>query len=290
MKPAPFSYHRARSLQDVVALFETCGQDAKILAGGQSLGPMMNMRLAQPAHVIDINGIGDLSFIREEGERIAIGALTRHREVETSTLVRAACPVLARAAETVGHYAIRQRGTFGGSLAHGDPAAQFPLLATLLGAEFELLSRRGVRRMPAADFFLSVFTTALDPDEILTLARFPRLAQGEGWGFRMLSRRAGDFAIAAVAATLRLDRSGRVKSLRLAVGAVEATPKGVDDVAADSLGRMPDAAWAWTVAAAVAERLDPMDDPRTPAEFRRELAGVLVRRALGDCIETARAG
>ena len=290
MKPASFTYHSAKTLDDVFAVFEAHGEDATILAGGQSLGPMMNMRLAQPAHVIDVNGLPDLEFVREEGGRIEIGALTRHHTLATSKLVAERCPVLAAGARTVGHYAIRQRGTFGGSLAHADPAAELPLLAVLLDAEIAIASARGRRTLPAGEFFVSIFTTALEADEMVIQVSLPALARGEGWGFRQLSRRAGDFAIVAVAATLVLDADGRVGCLRLVLGGVADAPLALTKEAKELAGRRPDGAWLERAAAWAAARIEPAADPRVPAEYRRELTAVLVRRALEDCVATAARG
>ncbi len=286
MKPAPFTYHAAKTLDDVFAIFETHGEDARILAGGQSLGPMMNMRLARPAHVIDVNHLPDLDFVREKGGRMEIGALTRHHTIGTSELIAERCPVLAAAARTVGHYAIRQRGTFGGSVAHADPAAQFPLIAVLLDAEIVLASVRGLRTVPAIEFFVSIFTTALEADEMVIEARLPSLARGEGWGYRQQSRRAGDFAIVAVAATLVLEADGRVGRLRLALGGVGDTPLALTENATELAGDLPDGAWLERVAAWAAARIQPANDPWVPTEYRRELTAVLVRRALEDCLAT----
>ena len=290
MKPAPFTYHAATSLEDVFAVLDTHGDDAKILAGGQSLGPMMNMRLAQPAHIVDVNRLPDLDFVREDGGRLEIGALTRHHTVATSERVAERCPVLAAAARTVGHYAIRQRGTFGGSLAHADPAAQFPLIAVLLDAEITVASARGSRTVPASAFFLSIFTTALEADEMVLHVRFPPVLRGEGWGYRQESRRVGDFAIVAVAATLVLEADGRVGGLRLALGGVGDRPVSLTEEASELAGCQPDEAWVARAATWAAGRIEPAADPRVPVEYRRELTAVLVRRALADCLATAAGG
>jgi carbon-monoxide dehydrogenase medium subunit len=289
MKPAAFTYHAPSTLGEVFELFAAHGEEAKILAGGQSLGPMMNMRLAQPAHVIDVNGIAELDFILEENGALAVGALARHREVETSSLVRAVCPILAKAASSVGNYTIRQRGTMGGSLAHADPAAQFPLIAVLLGAEVTIASPRGTRTVPAAEFFVSVFTTDIAADEVITKVRFPALVAGEGWGFQMLSRRVGDFAIVAAAATVILHGS-RVVSLRLALGGVTDRPVALADLVSELTGVEPDAAWLERAASGAMSGVEPDDDPKVPAAYRRELAAVLVRRALEDCLDAAGEG
>lgn len=287
MKPAAFSYHRARSLEEVFALLATHGDAAKVIAGGQSLAPMLNMRLARPSHLIDLNDLHELSHVREAGGAIAVGALARHEDVARSELIRAGCPLLAAAAATVGHYAIRSRGTLGGSLAHADPAAQLPLVAATLGAEIAVASPRGRRTIAAKEFFLSVMTTALQADEIIIEARFPKLGAKEGSAFELFSRRRGDFAIVAVAATVALDGGGRATRVRLGVSGVDAVPMLLDEPVRRFAGRRADAQWCTELAQAVREGIDPPDDARTPAEFRRELSAALTRRALERSIARA---
>ena len=279
MKPASFRYHRPRSLGEALALLAEHGPDAKPIAGGQSLGVMLNMRLAQPALLVDLNALGELDFVDEKADAVEIGALTRHHTVATSPLVRAACPLLADAAREIGHYAIRTRGTLGGSLAHADPAAQLPLVAVTLGAEIVVAGRRGERRVAAKDFFLSLMTTALEPDELIVSVRFPKKAGGERHAYRQFTRRRGDFAIAAAAVCLLLANS-RVKRLRLGIGGVEDRPVVLDQLARHAEGQVADAAWAAKLAAAARDMLQPADNPRVPALFRSELVEVLARRAL----------
>jgi carbon-monoxide dehydrogenase medium subunit len=290
MKPAAFTYHAARSVDDAIALLAAHGEDARPLAGGQSLVPMMTMRLAAPRHVIDLNGIAGLDALRLDGDRLAIGALVRHHDLARAPLVRAHCPILAAAAASIGHYAIRTRGTLGGSLAHADPAAQLPLIASLLDAELEARSARGSRMIPAAAFFTGVFATALAADELLTAVRLPCRAPAEGWGFRLMSRRAGDFAIAAAAVIVSLDADGRIDGLRAALGGVEATPVTLGAAAYTQQGRVPDAAWIDALARGFAAACSPLEDPRVSAAYRRELAEVLLRRALTDALARARGG
>jgi carbon-monoxide dehydrogenase medium subunit len=287
MKPAAFTYHAARSVDDAVALLARHGDDAKLLAGGQSLVPMMNLRLARPGHLVDINPVAGLDAITRDGDALTIGALVRHHDLARSELVRARCPILAAAAATIGHYAIRTRGTIGGSLAHADPAAQLPLIASLLDAELDVRSPRGARRLRAADFFTGVFATALAPDEILTAVRLLCAPAGQGWGLRLMSRRIGDFAIAAAAVTLTLDAAGRVDALHAALGGVEATPVTMGAMAFTQQGRMPDAAWVAELAAAFAAACHPLADPRVSAVYRRELAETLLARALADALARA---
>jgi len=288
MKPAAFTYHAPRSVDEAVALLALHGDTAKLLAGGQSLVPMMNLRLAQPRHVIDLNPIAGLDVIGLAGDRLEIGALTPHAALARAVLVRARCPILAAAAATIGHDAIRTRGTIGGSLAHADPAAQLPLIATLLDAELEACSPRGLRVIRAAEFMTGVFATALAADELLTAVRMPCLGPREGWGFRLMSRRAGDFAIAAAAVTVTLDAAGGIDTLRAALGGVEPTPVTLGAMAFTQQGRLPDDAWIAALAHGFAAACDPLEDPRVPAAYRRELAEALVARALGDALARAR--
>lgn len=278
MKPAPFRYHRPRSLGDALDLLSRL-KDAKLIAGGQSLGPMLNLRLAQPADLIDLNALRGLDGVTDTGDAIEIGALATHHALASSPLVRSRCPLLAAAAQTIGHYAIRARGTLGGSLAHADPAAQLPLVAATLGAEIAVTGPRGERRIAAQDFCVSLMTTALDPGEILVSVRFPKAAAGERHAYRQFSRRRGDFALVAVAATLLLDGNGRIGKLRLGVGGVEDKPVAL---AVRSEGQLADAAWATKLAADARAALKPTETPRVPAVFRSELVEVLVRRAALD--------
>jgi carbon-monoxide dehydrogenase medium subunit len=286
VKPGAFRYHRPATLDGALGLLAEHGEMAKAIAGGQSLVPMMNLRLAQPAELIDLGDVAGLDVVREHGSFIEVGALVRHQAVADSELLRQRCPLLAEAASGVGHYAIRQSGTLGGSLAHADPAAQLPLVAVTLGAQIELASRRGRRTVRAADFFVSVMTTALEPDELIVAVRFPVADEREGQAFRLFSRRCGDFAIVSVAASLQL-RAGQVERLRLGVGAVEAVPKLLDDLSARQRGRRADAAWAAEVAAAARDAVEPEDDDRIPALYRRELTETLVARALTAALERA---
>jgi len=286
MKPAPFRYWRPASLDEALALLAEHGDLAKPLAGGQSLVPMMNLRLAQPAELIDIGALPGLDGIREDGEAIEIGALASHQSIADSPVVGRHCPLLAEAAAWIGHYAIRQRGTLGGSLAHADPCAQLPLAAVTLGATLELASRRGRRTVAADDFFVSVMTTAIEPDELLVSVRFPVEGRGEGAAFRLFNRRHGDFAIVAVAACAALD-GDRVARLRLGVGGVEGAPRALHALAAAQPGRTADAAWIADVAAAARDAVDAQDDGRISALYRRELTETLVARALAAAIERA---
>jgi len=271
VKPAPFRYHRPQSLGEALALLSE-HPDARVIAGGQSLGPMMNMRLAQPAELVDLNGLEGLENIQDRGGWIELGALTRHHAVATSPLVRKHCPLLAEAAQTIGHYAIRSRGTLGGSLAHADPAAQLPLVAATLGAEIAVAGKRGERRIAAKDFFVSLMSTALEPDEILVSARFPKAAPGERHAYLQFSRRQGDFAIVAVACTLLH------KKLKIGIGGVEDKPVVLLDLEPSDPA---------AVGRAAREAVNPTENPRVPALYRKELVEVLVKRSVAKCLTSS---
>lgn len=279
MKPAPFAYHRPESLEEVLALLAEHGDDAKLIAGGQSLVPMMNFRLVAPEHLIDLGGVGGLDGIGETDGEIVVGARVRHADLAASPLVRERCPLVAAAAETIGHWAIRQQGTIGGSLAHADPAAQLPLVAATLEAEIEATGPKGLRRIAAADFFEALMTTALAPDEVLTAVRFPLRRPGQGWSFDMRARRAGDFALVAVAATLTV-ADGRIEAARVGIGGVGDVPAVPDAVARALVDRPATAEAAAEAADAARSAVEPMGDPRVPAEFRRDLVQALTRRAV----------
>lgn len=283
MKPAAFAYHRPASVDEALALLAALAPDAKVLAGGQSLVPMMNMRLAGPAHLVDINDLTELAYVREEGAWIDIGTLTRHRQVADSPLLRQHCSVLPQAAASVGHYAIRQRGTLGGSLAHADPAAQLPLAAVTLDASVTVCSERGERVVAAADFFQAAMTTALQPEEMILRVRFPKLPAGEAGAFEIFSRRRGDYAMLAVAATVAV-RDGRVSRLRLGINGASAVPQRLTRLETEFADQPPDRDWLARIARAAAQLVEVDDSERVPSAFRRELAETLTGRALGSAL------
>jgi aerobic carbon-monoxide dehydrogenase medium subunit len=288
MKPGRFSYEAPASLDQALKSLATWRDDAKIIAGGQSLAPMLNMRLARPDHLIDINGLADLGRVAVDGDRLSIGALVRHHQLGHHDLVVQHCPMLAYAAETIGHYAIRQRGTIGGSLAHADPAAQLPLAALTLDAELELRTATTRRTVPADAFFVSVFTTAIEPDELLVAVRLPLRQPREGWGFRLFTRRAGDFAIVSVAATLARGEGAAIERLRLAIGGIGPVPVRAEHLVPAELVTALTEGWSARVAAAVAAAVEIEDYERTPVVFRRELVESLARDVLDEALERAR--
>ena len=286
MKPPTFEYHRPKSVAEVLDCMRTLDGDVRLLAGGQSLVPMLNFRLARPDHLVDLNDVAELDHVRVVDDAVEIGALTRHHRLATDPQIEAALPLLAHGAASIGHYAIRRRGTLGGSLAHADPAAQLPLLALLLGAEILCRSKQGLREVPAADFFQSIMTTALKPGEVIVGVRFPVMAPELGWGFEVFNQRQGDFAIVAVGALLALDGEERVRELKLAIGGVSQKPVSFDDITARFLGRKPDATWLASLADVV-QSVCEIEETRIPAIFRQELAHVLTRRACAAALSRA---
>jgi carbon-monoxide dehydrogenase medium subunit len=287
VKPGKFSYEAPATLGEALNSLATWRDNAKIIAGGQSLAPMLNMRLARPDHLIDINRLAELGHVFADGERLTIGAMVRHAQLQRNDLVKRHAPLLAHAAETIGHYAIRQRGTIGGSLAHADPAAQLPLAALALDAEFELRSAAGARHLSAKAFFVSIFSTALEPDELLAAVHVPVARPREGWGFRLFNRRSGDFAIASVAATVARGAGATIERLRLAIGGVGPAPLRVDGLVPRECATMLGEGWSARIASAVAAAVEIEDNERTPIVFRRELVERLTRDALDEAMERA---
>jgi carbon-monoxide dehydrogenase medium subunit len=286
VKPAPFRYARPQNLADAVELLASADHDVKILAGGQSLVPMLNLRLVRPAVLIDLNGVPGLDHITPSpAGGLSIGALVRHASLANSAAVIERAPLLAEAARHVGHAAIRHRGTLGGSLAHADPAAELPAALVALGAELVLHGRRGARTIQATEFFLGLMTTALAPDEILLDIRVP--PQGPGWGFAEVVRRTGDFALAGVVALVgrAAGSSGRCESARLVGFGVGDRPLrfAAAEEILTSEGRDPSAALT-QAAAAAADACDPPDDLHASAEYRRHLAAVLIEEAVGQAL------
>ena len=269
MLPAPFDYVRAGSAEEAIALVGEHGEDAKFLAGGHSLLPLMKLRLAQPAVLVDIGRISDLSYVREDGDHLAIGALTRHHDVEHSDLVLRHAPLLARATSHVGDPQVRHRGTIGGSIAHADAAADLPATTLALGAVYVVQGPSGRREIPAAGFYTGFLESALAPDEMLVEIRVPKMPSA-GWGFEKFNRRAQDWAIVGVAAWREGTRAG------VALVNMGSTPVYCASVV-DALAGGASVAEAAEFAAAEAE---PQSDNNATAEYRAHLARVLVRRAL----------
>jgi len=279
MKPPPFDYVVAESVEAAVAALARAPGDAKILAGGQSLVPMLNFRLLKPAILVDINRIPGLAHIQEHDDAIAIGALTRHYQVETSPIIAQHFPVVTEAMRHVAHLAIRNRGTVGGSLSHADPAAELPMLALLLDGTLQVVSSKGKRTVAIRDFLRGALTVDLAEDELLTEIRLPKLPPATGWGFAEVARRGGDFALAAAAVTVTL-ADGVIGEARIAMMGIGETAQRAYEAEALLRGRAPDPALLDGVIDAVRAAVTPNTDLHASADYRRHLVGVLVRRTL----------
>ena len=288
MKPAKFDYYAPTTRDEVLELLGQHGYDAKALAGGQSLMPMMNLRLARPAVVVDINRVEGLSGISSDGGGMTIGSMTRQRQLERSVEVTERFPVIAAAIPHIAHFQIRNRGTIGGSLAHSDPAAEIPALCVALDAEITAASSSGERTIAASDLAIGPLTTSLEPEELLTQVRLPSLdrgADGDGewrWGFREVCRRDGDFALVGAIALLRLDGGGVCREARIAMFGVGDGPIRASEAEASLVGRPVDADARAEAAALVSAAVAPGSDIHASAEYRKEVSGVMARRALED--------
>ncbi|MFN0072124.1 MAG: FAD binding domain-containing protein [Chloroflexota bacterium] len=286
MKPAKFEYIAPSTIADAVAALARYGDGAKVLAGGQSLVPLMNMRLARPEVIVDINGITELDYLRANADgHLAIGALSRQRQLERQAVVRERFPVLTEASELIGHFQIRNRGTIGGSLAHSDPSAELPAVMTALDAEFFITSTAGSRSVPASEFFVTYLTTALQPADLLTEIRVPELPQGTGSRVYEVSRRHGDFALVGAVTLLEPGANGKISNARIALFGVNPTPVRATEAEALLAGQDPSEALFREAGERAARDLDPDGDIHASAEYRKEVAAVVVRRALVSAAE-----
>ena len=280
MKPAPFVYHAPKTVDDALAnLAEFGPQDGRVLAGGQSLIPMMAFRMARPAHLIDINTVAGLDRLAVEGDVLSVGACVRHAAFHRPVVEGPTGTLLSRVVRDIAHYPIRLRGTFCGSLAHADPASEWCLAAVTLGAEIIAMSRRGRRVMAADDFFEGMMATALAEDELLLEARLPLLPPETRFGFYEFSRRAGDYALAMALVTFRL-QDGVIVAPRIGIGGAEARPRRMAAAEAVLAGRGPDSESFRAAAEAAADAVEPMEDIHADAEFRLDLVRTVTRRAL----------
>jgi CO/xanthine dehydrogenase FAD-binding subunit len=279
MKPPAFEYFAPSSLDEALALRAEHGSDSAVLAGGQSLMPLLNLRLTFPTVVIDLGRVEELAGIRPANGGIAVGAMTRQRQAERSDMIRERSPLVIQAVRQIGHPTIRNRGTIGGSLAHADPAAELPAAALALGAELVARSTRGERTIPAHDFFQGFLTTALEPHELLVEVRFPE-ARG-GSSFQEVTRRHGDFALVGVAAIVMLDGE-TIRDARLALMGVGPKPVRASEAEAMLMGARPSGALFAEAAEKAAARLEPSSDLHATADYRRRVAAVLARRALAE--------
>ena len=281
MKPAPFDYHAPRDVDEALSLLAEHGDDAKLLAGGQSLMPMMNMRLATPQVVVDINRIEGLDAIAPAaGGGLTLGAMTRQRTVERSDVARQHCPLLTDAMPWLGHFQIRNRGTIGGSLVHADPAAELPAVMAALEAELVLRKTGEERVVPASEFFVTFLTTATEPDELLTEIRLPAWSAEWGWDIQEVSRRQGDFAMVGSVAMVQIDAAEICRAARLVLFGVGDTPVRVDGAEARMVGQRLDDTLLQEVADIVTEALEPEGDIHASATYRKEVGGVMARRTL----------
>ena len=290
MKPPRFDYLLPRSVDEALSMLAEHGEEAKVLAGGQSLVPLLYFRLVRPTYVVDLNDIPGLDGIRLDGEHLAIGAMTRQRAAETSAVVRERCPLLAEAMPQIGHVQIRNRGTIGGSLAHADPAGELPAVLAALDGELVLRSPRGERRLTPQEFFIGYLTTATAPDELLVEARVPVTPPRTGTAFMEVSRRHGDFALVGVAATLTVDSGGVCTACAIALTGVGPTPVVAREAARTLVGVKPTTDAYAEVGRRVASALAPDSDLHASAEYRKHLGGVLTRRALARAAERVDAG
>ncbi len=285
MKPAPFEYCRADTLDEALDLMAEFGSDASVLAGGMSLGPMLNMRLARPAAVIDINPVESLSGIAAKDDTVETGALCRQADALGSSLIAGAVPLLAEALPFVGHFQTRNRGTLGGSVCHADPSAEIPLTLVALGGGIVLERKGQARTVPAHDFFDGIFTTSRAPDELVTALRWPRGTARTGHAFGEIAQRHGDFAIAAVAAAATVTPDGSLSAVSLGLGGIEDRPVLAD--LSDFAGAPATPQTAAGAARLAADRADPIEDPKASAAYRRQLVRVLGARVLELAFERA---
>jgi carbon-monoxide dehydrogenase medium subunit len=277
--PSPFEYHAPTSLPDAIALLGRYGDEAKLLAGGHSLLPMMKLRFAQPAHLIDLGRIPDLRGIAEVGDEIHIGAMTTENQLIWSTLLQQKVPLLVEGARAIADPQVRYRGTIGGDISHGDPGNDHPALMLALDASFVLRGPAGERVVQAKDFFFGLYTTALAPGEVLTRIRVPTPAAGTGWAYEKLKRKIGDFATAAAAVLLRV-QAGKVAGVSIALTNMGPTPLKASAAEAFLVGRALDEASLAEAARLAMEVCDPVADQRGDADYKRAMAGEMTRRAL----------
>lgn len=280
MKPASFVRHTPQTLEQALAILtQMIGKDGRILAGGQSLVPIMAFRLAKPAHLIDINAIAGLERVASDGKTLSIGARVRHAAFHTSVTENSLGALLTYVARHIAHYPIRMRGTFCGSLAHADPASEWCLTAVTLNATMVIKSERGTREVEASDFFEGIMSTILDEDELLAEVRLPLLAADTKFGFNEFNRRAGDFAMASSLVIYRIV-DGRISDAHVGVGGAEAKPRRIVEAEAALNGQTPGDTLFRAAAQAASEAIDPLEDHQTNAEYRRDLVRAVVRRAL----------
>lgn len=280
MKPAQFDYHAPSDLTEAVRLLGELGDSARPLAGGQSLIPLLSMRLARPAAIVDLNRIPGLEYHRLEADALVVGALCRHRDIEHDQRISARCEAIGEAVPLIGHVGIRNRGTVVGSLAHADPSAEWPALAVLLEASVRILGTGGERNLGASEFFTGLLSTDLRVGEMIVEARFPWLPEGAGSAFVEVARRHGDFALGAAAAVIQVGPDGAVAMARIVLAGFASVPLRSHAAEAQLVGRTPSDAELESASTIASQALDPTGDIHAPASYRRTLARTLARRAL----------
>jgi aerobic carbon-monoxide dehydrogenase medium subunit len=290
MIPPQFDYYAPRSVDEAVALLRRFEGEAKVLAGGHSLIPLMKLRLAEPRVLVDLNRIPDLAYIREDGSHLRIGALTRTNDLLESPLLRRSYPILTDAAQNIADPLVRNLGTVGGNLCHGDPGNDLPACGIALGAEMEVQGPKGTRTIGASEFYKDTFVTAVEPTEVLVEVRIPKARPHQGNAYFKIEKRIGDFAMAGSAANLVLDAAGRVEGAGIALTGVGPTAIQAADAANSLVGQMPDETHLAHASRLAEEAARPSSDLRGPPEYKRAMAGVLTRRSLERALARAKGG
>lgn len=292
MKPAPFSYHRPDTLAEAVGTLAAFGDEAKVLAGGQSLVPVMALRLGRFGHIVDLGRVGALSYVRDGGGSVAVGAMTTHAAAGRDPLVAGSVPLLARAIPFIGHFQIRNRGTVGGSCAHADPAAEIPAVAVTLDAEMEAAGAapERTRRIPAAEFFASTYTTTLEPDEVLTALRFPVWPGRTGSAIREFARRSGDFALAGALCAVTLNTGGRIERAAIGLLGLGAVPVRALQAEQAVTGAAPGDLDMTEIGLLAVADTDPPDDVHATSAYRRRVGAAMAAQALTAAVAEAQAG
>jgi len=279
MIPAPFDYHRPRSIDEAIGLLATHGDAARVVAGGHSLIPMMKVRLARPDHLVDLQDLGELRGIREEGGVLAVGALVTQRQLIADALLAAKCPIIAEASRQIADPQVRALGTLGGNVANGDPGNDMPAVMMCLGATYHVVGQGGERRIAARDFYQGAYFTALEAGNVLTAVRIPVPPAGHGYAYEKLKRKIGDYATAAAAVVLTMS-GGRVATCSIGLTNVAETPLWAEQAAKILIGTLPDTATLKKAVAAAEAITAPASDARGPAHYRTKMAGVMLARAL----------
>ncbi|MGC1578347.1 MAG: xanthine dehydrogenase family protein subunit M [Beijerinckiaceae bacterium] len=288
MIPSSFAYHRPKSLQDAVRLLADLGEEARALAGGHSLIPMMKLRLATPEHLVDLAALGDLKVVRQEGGDIIIGAMTTHHELVSSALLSAKLPILSETSLQIADPQVRYAGTIGGNVANGDPGNDMPAVMLCLGATYHVVGKGGERRIAAREFYQGAYATALEPGEILTSVRISVPPDGHGYAYEKLKRKIGDYATAAAAVVMTMN-AGKVASFSIGLTNVAEMPLFAEEAAKILIGSNLDAATVKKAVAAAEAITSPASDNRGPARYRTKMAGLMLARALSRAQHRARA-